>query len=147
MNFPIYAAFTFTVALLVATAYFLIGGLPLLTLRHDTPLDARFIRGFFTVYYRAAFWTASGACLSYALWGRYTFALGAGAVAITTILLRRFLLEAMRQLGDKIETSPDSCIARFRQVHAAALSVNLIQLIVIVWGVLQLSRQISLAGV
>ena len=65
----IYAAFFFTVALLVTTAYFLMGGLPLLTLKHDTPLDARFIRGFFNVYYLAAFWTSLGALVSYTLWG------------------------------------------------------------------------------
>ena len=65
-----YAALFFTVLLLVTTAYFLMGGLPLLILKHDTPVDAGFIRGFFDVYYKAAFFAASGACLSYALWGR-----------------------------------------------------------------------------
>ena len=34
--------------------------LPLLVLSHDTPLDARFVRGYFNVYYRAALFTALG---------------------------------------------------------------------------------------
>ncbi len=75
LSSALYASFFFTVALLVTTAYFLMGGLPLLTLKHDTPLDARFVRGFFNVYYRAAFWASLGAFVSYALWGRYPFAL------------------------------------------------------------------------
>ena len=58
LSSALYASFFFTVALLVTTAYFLMGGLPLLTLKHDTPLDARFVRGFFNVYYRAAFWAS-----------------------------------------------------------------------------------------
>ncbi len=47
MSIALYPALVFTVALLVTTAYFLLGGLPLLVLDHDKPLDARFIRGFF----------------------------------------------------------------------------------------------------
>ncbi len=79
-------AFFFTVALLVTTAYFLMGGLPLLILQHDTPVDARFIRGFFNLYYRAAFWTSLGACISYGLWGRYAFAVGAAVIAAITLV-------------------------------------------------------------
>ena len=69
MTWGMYGAFIFTVALLVFTAYFLLGGLPLLVLKHDVPLDARFVRAFFNVYYKVAFWAALGAAASYALWG------------------------------------------------------------------------------
>ena len=58
MSFAIYPAFVFTVVLLFTTAYFLLGGLPLLILKHDVPLDANFIRAFFNIYYKAAFWAA-----------------------------------------------------------------------------------------
>ena len=37
-HIPTFAALGFTVALLVTTAYFLMGGLPLLILKHDTPV-------------------------------------------------------------------------------------------------------------
>lgn len=139
----IFGAFAFTVALLVTTAYFLLGGLPLLVLRHDVPLDARFIRSFFHVYYRAAFWTSLGACISYALWGRHAYAAGAAGIAVLTLLLRRHLLAAMARLGERIAASDDAAIRHFRQVHGAALAINLAQLVLVVWGLLQLSRQLS----
>lgn len=142
MSSAIYGAFVFTVALLVTTAYFLMGGLPLLILKHDVPLDARFIRGFFNVYYRAAFWTALGACLSYGLWGRYAFAVGAALIMALVTVLRKVLLQAMQRLGDKIETSDPTAIRGFRRVHVAALAINLVQLVLIVWGLIRLSREL-----
>ena len=143
MSSAMYGAFFFTVALLVTAAYFLMGGLPLLILKHDIPLDARFVRGFFHVYFRAAFWTSLGACVSYALWGQYAFAVGAAFIAGVTTVLRKLLLEAMQRLGDKIEASDATAIASFRRVHIAALATSLVQLVVVVWGILQLSRQMS----
>jgi hypothetical protein len=142
MASAVYPAFLFTVVLLFTTAYFLLGGLPLLILKHDVPLDARFIRGFFNAYYKAAFWCALGACASYALWGRFGFALGAAALAAIATLLRRYLLPAMQQLGTRIEANDGEAIRRFRRMHAAALLINLGQLVVLVWGTLQLSRAV-----
>lgn len=143
MSFAVYPAFAFTVVLLFTTAYFLLGGLPLLVLKHDVPLDARFIRAFFNVYYNAAFWAAVGACASYALWGRFGFAMGAAALAGVATLLRRHLLPAMHQLGTRIEANEGDAIQRFRRVHGTALLINLGQLVVLVWGTLQLSRAVG----
>ncbi|HKX42060.1 MAG TPA: hypothetical protein VJO99_12950 [Burkholderiaceae bacterium] len=140
MSSAIYGAFFFTVVLLVTTAYFLLGGLPLLILQHDVPLDARFIRSFFNVYYRAAFWAALGASASYALWGRFAFAVGAAAIAVVATLLRRHFLPVMQQLGTQIEARDVAAIQRFRRMHATALLINLAQLAVLVWGTIQLSR-------
>ena len=145
MPAAIYPALFFTVALLFVTAYFLLGGLPLLILKHDVPLDARFIRGFFNVYYKAAFWTAVGACASFALWGRFGFAIGAAAIAIVATLLRMHLVQAMHQLGIRIEANDSSAIQQFRRMHGAALLVNVAQLVVLVWGTIQLSRQLGTA--
>ena len=39
-------ALFFTVVLLAVTTYFLLGSVPLLTLKHDNPIDARFIKSF-----------------------------------------------------------------------------------------------------
>ena len=74
-------ALFFTVALLVTTAYFLLGSVPLLVLKHDTPLDARFVRGFFNTYYLGAMVTAGAAAVSYAVAGNPGFAAGAAAPA------------------------------------------------------------------
>jgi hypothetical protein len=70
-----------TVALLVWMGFFMMGSLPLLILKHDTPLDSRFIRGLFNVYYLAVMATAGVGALSYALAGRPLIALALGCVA------------------------------------------------------------------
>lgn len=44
MSAAMIAALFFTVALLVTTAYFLMGSVPLLILKHDRPKDSRFVR-------------------------------------------------------------------------------------------------------
>ena len=134
MSIAIYPALVFTVALLVTTAYFLMGGLPLLVLDHDTSLDARFVRGFFNLYYKAAFITAVGASVSYAGLGRASFAIGAAALAGSVVLLRRKLIPTMDQLGAQIQASAPRALRRFRQVHAVALFLNLVQLVLLVWA-------------
>jgi hypothetical protein len=132
-------AFFFTVALLVTTAYFLMGGLPLLILQHDTPVDARFIRGFFNLYYRAALVTAVGAAASYTWLGWLGFAAGTAAIALAAALLRSRLIPAMEQLGSQIQTGDEAARVRFRRVHGAALTVNLVQLVALVWGLTRIS--------
>ena len=136
---PPFAALFFTVALMVTTAYFLMGGLPLLILKHDTPLDARFVRGFFDVYYKAAFFTATGASISYAWASRPGFALGHAGVALLVVLLRAKLVAAMAQWGDMIHQGEMRAVKHFRKVHLTALTMNLVQLIGLVWGLTKIS--------
>ena len=139
MTAAIYPALFFTVVLLVTTAYFLMGGLPLLILEHDTPIDAQFIRSFFNIYYKGVFYAAIGASASYALSGRFAFAVGTAAIALVAVALCRGLIPAMELIGGQIEADGASAIARFRKVHAVALLTNLLQLVVIVWGLIQMS--------
>ena len=133
------AALFFTVALLVTTAYFIMGGLPLLVLQHDTPLDQKFIRRFFAIYYKAALLASGLATVSYAMWGRLAFALGTAIIAVFILLLRRKILPLMEELGTKIQASDETAIQAFRRVHGIALAVNLLQLVALVWGVTQIS--------
>jgi len=140
VSIAIYPSFFFTVVLLVTTAYFLLGGLPLLVLKHDEALDARFVRGFFSLYYKAAFWAALGAAVSYALWGRLVLALGAAALAATALVLRRKILPVMQQVGSDIEVNAEGAVRRFRKIHGLALLVNFAQLVLVVSGIIQLSR-------
>lgn len=135
MQGAIYGSLFFTVALLVTSAYFLMGGLPLLVLKHDVALDARFVRGFFDVYCKASFWAALGACLSYALWGRWSFAAGAAVYVGIALGVRKALLPAMQALGAQIEVSTAGAILRFRRLHVAVLSLNFVQLVVLVWSI------------
>lgn len=140
MTWGMYGAFIFTVALLVFTAYFLLGGLPLLVLKHDVPLDARFVRAFFNVYYKVAFWAAIGAAISYAAWGRVAFALGAAGIALLVSVLRKRFLRAMDDVGAQIDGSNTEPIRRFRRMHGAALLINVAVLVVLVWGTIRLSQ-------
>jgi hypothetical protein len=140
MIWGMYGAFVFTVALLFFTAYFLLGGLPLLILKHDVPLDARFVRAFFNVYYRVSFWSAVGAAVSYAAWGRVVFAAGAALIAVVVTLLRKHFLQAMEEVGAQIAGSDTEPIRRFRRMHGAALLMNVALLVVLVWGTIRLSQ-------
>ncbi len=140
MNWGIYGAFFFTVALLFFTAYFLLGGLPLLILKHDVPLDAKFVKAFFNVYYRVAFWAALGGAVSYAVWGRFAFAAGGACIAAVVAILRKYFLRAMDDIGSRIAGDDSEPVRRFRRMHGAALLFNLALLVVLVWGTIQLSQ-------
>jgi len=139
MLIPTFAALAFTVALLVTTAYFLMGGLPLLILKHDTPLDSRFIRGFFDVYFVAAMATAGGTAISYAFLHRPAFAAGAAALALAAAVVRRRVLPVMDQLRERILADDAWAVARFRKIHSMLLLSNLAQLVLLVWSLTTLS--------
>ncbi|PZQ58475.1 MAG: hypothetical protein DI563_30795 [Variovorax paradoxus] len=139
MSAAIIAALFFTVALLVTTAYFIMGAIPLLILRHDTPLDARFVRGFFNVYYRAAFITAGATALSYAIAGHPGVACGAAALALVALLLRRRVIPSMDALGSRIQGDFMDAIPGFRKLHVWAILINIAQLVAIVWSLIALS--------
>lgn len=124
---------------MVTTAYFLMGGLPLLILAHDTPVDQKFIQRFFEIYYKAAIFAAGGAMVSYALWGRAYFAVGAAAIAALALLLRRKVIPVMADIAAQIQANNASAVRAFRKVHSTALMVNLVQLVAIVWGVTQIT--------
>ena len=140
MPAPLIAALIFTVALLVTTAYFIMGSIPLLILKHDTPLDARFVRGFFDLYYKAAFATALATAVSFALAARPAFALGAAALAAIAMVLRRHIIPKMEQLGTQIQSNDMDAIPGFRKTHATAIAVNVVQLGVIVCSLVALGR-------
>jgi hypothetical protein len=128
------AALVFTVALLVTTAYFIMGSIPLLILKHDTPLDARFVRGFFNVYYNAAVVTASATSISYAWAARPTLATGAAALALLAVVLRRMVIPKMDALGAEIQSNGLDAIPGFRRTHVTAIAINIAQLVAIVWS-------------
>ena len=135
---PIVSALIATVILLVWMGFFMMGALPLLVLKHDTPLDAYFIRTLFNVYYVAVTLTASGAMLCYAWTGRPAFALGMGVIAVWTFALRRWLIiprmDALRGTIPGIDAS----ILRFRQLHITGMLLNVVQLAAVAWALTQL---------
>ena len=140
MTAAMFAALAFTVALLVTTAYFIMGSIPLLILKHDTPLDARFVRGFFNIYYVAAFITATATAISYAIAGRAGLAAGAAALALIAIVLRKKVIPKMDALGEQIQSNYMDAIPGFRRTHITAILINIAQLAAIVWSLIALSR-------
>jgi hypothetical protein len=139
MPLAMYPALFFTVALLVTTAYFLMGSAPLLILKHDTLLDSTFIRSFFNTYYRAAMFVAIATSVSYAFAGRPMFAIGAAALAVLAAILRAKVIGRMDLLRAQIQAHHTGAISRFRRTHVTAILINLAQLVVIVWGLTTLS--------
>lgn len=134
MSTAMQAALFFTVALMVTTAYFFMGAIPLLILKHDTPVDGRFVRGFFNTYYLAAMVTATGTAVSYAFAGRFAFAVGAAALAVLALVLRGDIIGKMDHLRAQIESDNYRAIPSFRKTHLTAILINLVQLVVIVWS-------------
>jgi len=141
MPLPLIVALIFTVILLVITAYFLMGSVPLLVLKHDTPLDARFVRGFFNTYYVAAMYAAAATALSYAAAGRFLFAAGATGLAAIAVVLRRTVLQRMDSIRAVLQADDAGAIAAFRRTHIAAILANLAQLALIVWSLVALPLQ------
>ena len=128
------AALFFTVALLVTTLYFILGSIPLLVLKHDTPLDSRFVRGFFNLYYVAAVVTAGATAISYAFAGRPGLATGAAMLALLAVVLRSKVIPKMDALGAQIQANYMDAIPGFRKTHVTAIGINIVQLVVIVWS-------------
>lgn len=129
----------FTVILLVVTAYFLMGSVPLLILKHDTALDSHFVSGFFNTYYLGAMFAAGATAVSYAFAGRPAFAAGAAGLALLATLLRRKIIPKMDSLQAEIHGGGARAVTGFRRLHVTAILVNLAQLVLIVWSLTTLS--------
>jgi hypothetical protein len=125
-------ALFFTVAMLMVTAYFFLGSVPLLVLKHDDPVDAKFVRAFYNMYYRIALVTATGAALSYGFSGRPGFATGAAANALLVWWLRGTFIPRMVALAGQIQSSGSPAVTVFRRMHKTAILINLAQLVIIV---------------
>jgi len=135
---PIVMALIPTVLLLVWMGFFMMGSLPLLVLKHDTPLDSRFIRGLFNVYYLAVMLTAGAAALGFAWTARPAFALGMACIATLAFALRRWLvIPRMDLLRDMIPES-GSAIFRFRRLHIAGMMLNVAELATVAWALTRL---------
>ncbi len=140
MSNAMFAALFCTVALLVTTGYFILGSIPLLVLKHDTPLDARFVRGFFNTYYVFALVTAMATSISFAFAGRPGIAAGAATLALIAAVLRRQFIPKMDALGSQIQSDSLEAIAGFRKTHLTAILINVAQLVAIVWTLTVFSR-------
>ncbi|HRH05105.1 MAG TPA: hypothetical protein PK702_04700 [Burkholderiaceae bacterium] len=124
----------FTVAMLAISVYFLLGSIPLLILKHDTPVDSIFIRSFFNLYYKVAIFVAAGAALSYAFSNRMAFAIGAAVISALCFMLRRTVIAKMDALKAHIHADNIEAIPEFRKIHFQAIQVSFVLLITVVWS-------------
>ncbi len=135
------AALLSTVPLLMCMGYFFMGSLPLLVLKHDTPMDARFVRGFFNTYYVAVVCTAAVPTISYALVGHPAFSAGMFSIAALALILRKVVLSHMDGLRTRIESGDPTAAIAFRHIHVAGMGVNFVQLVALIWSLFHVSAQ------
>jgi len=113
------------VLLLVWMGFFMMGSLPLLVLKHDTPVDSRFIRGLFKLYYVAVMTTGAVGALSSALAGRLVIALALACVAGIAFAGRRWFISRMDEVRNTMTADDAFSIRQFRRLHIAGMLLNL----------------------
>ena len=113
-----------TVLLLIWMGFFMMGSLPLLILKHDTPLDARFIHGLFQVHRVAILATAATGALGYALAGRLNVAMSLSCVAALGFAGGSWLVSKMDSVRSAMTADDAPAIRRFRQLHVAGMLLN-----------------------
>ena len=122
------APFATIVILLVWMGFFMFDSLPLMILKHDTPLDSRFIRGLFDVYYKAVMVTASVGTLASAAAGRVIIAMGMAGIVLIALASRRGILSRMDRLRDAMTATDAVRIRQFRLLHVWGMVLNVVQL-------------------
>lgn len=126
--------FATIVLLLVWMGFFMLGSLPLMILKHDTPMDARFIRGLFDVYYKAVIVVASAGTLASAVAGRHRLLVAMAVIGAIAFTSRGFILSRMDRLRTTMTATDAVGIRQFRQLHVAGMVLNVTQLLLICVG-------------
>jgi hypothetical protein len=127
------------VVLLVWMGFFMMGSLPLLVLKHDTPVDSRFIRGLFDLYYRTIMATGLVGAASAALAGRAEAALALGAVAAIGCAGRRWFIARMDLLCCTMTADDSFAIRKFRRLHIGGMLLNVLLLAAFCFGLTRVS--------
>jgi hypothetical protein len=65
---------------------------------------------------------------------------GAAALALIAVALRKKVIPKMDALGAQIQSNYMDAIPGFRRTHITAILINLAQLVAIVWSLIALSR-------
>ena len=137
MNFTL-VGFAFTVLLLVWMGFFALGSLPLMILKHDTLLDARFIRGLFDVYYKAVMVVSTGGAVAYAAARHPVSAAAMCCIFLIAFASRRTVLPRMDSLRTRDEPMEPHGIRSFRRLHVTGMALNFSQLLGVVYGMTQM---------
>ena len=127
------------VVLLVWMGFFMMGSLPLLVLKHDTPLDSRFIRGLFNLYYVAIMATGIVGAGSAAIAGRAAAALGLGFVAAVGFAGRHWFIARMDLVRSTMTADDSLAIRKFRRLHIVGMLLNVLLLAAFCVGLTRVS--------
>jgi len=113
--------------------------LPLLVLKHDTPLDSRFIRGLFNLYYVAILATGIVGAASAAIAGRAAAALGLGFVAAVGFAGRHWFIARMDLVRSTMTADDSLAIRKFRRLHIVGMLLNVLLLAAFCVGLTRVS--------
>ena len=127
------------VALLVWMGFFMMGSLPLLILKHDTPVDSRFIRGLFNLYYQAIMVTGVVGATSAFIAGRPAPALGLAVVAAVGFAGRQWFVARMDRVRSTMTADDSFGIRTFRRLHIAGMLLNVLLLAAFCVGLTRVS--------
>lgn len=128
-----------TVLLLMSLAFFALGSIPLLILKHDAPMDSRVIRQVFHYGYRLVAIMAIAATLAFALAGRPVLSACLACIALLAVVLHRVMLTRMDALRTTMHDGDRVAISRFRKLHVTGIALNLSQLGAFIWGMTQVA--------
>ena len=126
------------VALLFPMLFFTFASPPLLILKHDTPQDARFIRGLFHHYYTVIAVAAGISALAQLAIGHFGVAVAMAGVAALAFSLYRWVIPRMDALREPINSGDATAIAQFRRLHIMGMLINVVQVAVVAWGLIKL---------
>jgi hypothetical protein len=127
------------VVLLFPMGVFMLASPPLLILKHDTPVDGRFIRGLFNLYYLGVVTVAAVAAAGCALLGYRAVALAMAGLAVFVLVIRGWVISRMDTLRSEITRGESMAVRRFRRLHIAGMVINVIQLGTVAWGMTRLA--------
>ncbi len=127
------------VALIFPMVFFTFASPPLLILKHDTPQDARFVRGLFNHYYRVVVIAACLGAAGQVAVGRIAAGLAMVGVAAFVFTVRRWVVPRMDALRERIAGGDTAAIPSFRRLHIAGILLNLVQVGVVAWGMAKLA--------
>jgi len=127
------------VVLLFPMGIFMLASPPLLILKHDTPLDGRFIRGLFNLYYVALMTIGFIAAAGCALIGQRVVALAMTVLVVFVFGLRRWMISNMDTLRGAMAGGDSSAVPRFRRLHIVGMILNVVQFGTVAWGLTRLA--------
>jgi hypothetical protein len=125
--------------LLFAMGFFMLASPPLLILKHDTPLDGRFIRGLFNVYYLSVMTVAAVAAAGCALVGRGSVAIAMAALVVFVFGIRHWMISSMDRARGAITRGEPMAVLSFRRLHILGMLLNVAQLGTVAWGMTRIA--------